>query len=186
MGTTDNFDSAASGALAATDTIPVIVASTGRAATATMAKVATFVSAVPAYVAAGATLTLTAADSGKSINLDTAAGSIVTLPAASGTGNRFRFIVSVLATSNSHIVKVANASDTMQGIIFSMDDTAAAAVAFAAVAGTSDTITLNRTTTGSVTIGEWLEVEDVATNKFQVRGFVTNTGSPATQFSATV
>lgn len=138
------------------------------------------------FVAAGSTKTLTAADNGKTVKLDTATGSVVTLPAATGSGVRFRFVVSVLATSNSHIVKVANASDAMQGIIFSMDDTGANAVAFAAVAGTDDTITLNRTTTGSVTIGEYFEVEDFATNRFQVRGFVTNSGTPATQFSATV
>lgn len=138
------------------------------------------------YVAAGATKTLTAAaNSGQLVKLDTAAGSVVTLPAATGSGVKFRFLVTVLATSNSHIVKVANASDTMIGIIFSMDDTAAAAVAFAAGA-TADTITLNRGTTGSVTLGEWLQVEDVAANLWFVHGFVTNTGTPATQFSATV
>lgn len=138
-------------------------------------------------VAGGSTLTLTAAaHAGRTILLDTAAGTTITLPAATGTGNIYKFVVSVLATSNSHIIKVANSSDTMQGIIFTMDDTAANAEAYAAVAGTSDTITLNRTTTGSVTKGEHIEIEDFATNKFQVRGFITNTGSSATPFSATV
>lgn len=138
------------------------------------------------YAAAGSTLTLTHADRGKTIYLDTAAGSTVTLPASTGSGDKFKFIVTVLATTNNHIVKVANSSDAMQGIIFSGDDTSANAQWFAAVAGTSDTITLNRSTTGSVTLGEWLEVEDIAVNKWQVRGFVTNTGTAATQFSATV
>lgn len=137
-------------------------------------------------LAAGATKTLVAQDAGKTVLLDTAAGSVVTLPAATGSGAVYKFIVSVLATSNSHIIKVANSSDTMQGLIFTMDDTAAAALAFAAVAGTSDTITLNRTTTGSVTVGEHIEIVDIATNKFQVRGFISNTGSSATPFSATV
>jgi hypothetical protein len=138
-------------------------------------------------VAAGATLTLTAAvHAGRLINLDTAAGSIVTLPAATGSGNRYRFRVSVLATSNSHIVKVANASDSFDGIIISEDDTSDNAVAFGAVAGTSDTITLNRSTTGSVTIGEYIEIEDVASGRFHVRGVISNTGTPATPFSATV
>lgn len=138
------------------------------------------------HVAAGATKTLTAADANKWTDLDTAAGSVVTLPAASGTGNIFKFRVKVLATTNSHIVKVANSSDAMQGIIISMDDTAANAVAFAAVSGTDDTITLNRSTTGSVTLGETITVEDIATNLFLVRGVISNTGSPATPFSATV
>jgi hypothetical protein len=138
-------------------------------------------------VAAGGTLTLTAdSHAGKMINLDTAAGSVVTLPAATGSGNIYRFRVSVLATTNSHIVKVANTSDGMQGIIVMMDDTANNAEAFAAVSGTSDTITLNRSTTGSVTLGEWFEVEDIAANLFHVRGVLTNTGTSATPFSATV
>lgn len=151
------------------------------------ASVAAIANDAARYVAAGATKTLTVAANNKQvIKLDTAAGSVVTLPAATGSGARFRFVVSVLATTNSHIVKVANSSDAMQGGIFSMDDTAANAVAFFAVAGTDDTITLNRTTTGSVTIGEWFEVEDFATNRWQVHGFISNTGSPATPFSNTV
>lgn len=139
-----------------------------------------------AAVAAGATLAMTSSQAGKTVLLNTLAGSVVTLPASTGSGAVYRFIVSVLATSNSHIVKVANSSDTMQGIIFSMDDTAANAVAFAAVAGTDDTITLNRSTTGSVTVGEQLEIRDLALNVFQVTGGISNTGSPATPFSATV
>lgn len=138
-------------------------------------------------ISVGATLTLTTAlHQGRLLNLDTAAGSVATLPAATGTGDRYRFNVTVLATSNSHIVKVANSTDTLQGTMFSQDDTSANAVAFSAIAGTDDTITLNRTTTGSVTIGEYFEIEDIAAGKFLVRGNITNTGTPATPFSATV
>jgi hypothetical protein len=137
-------------------------------------------------LAAGATKTLVAADDGKTILLDTAAGSIVTLPAALGTGNRFRFQVSVKATSNSHIVKVANGTDIIQGLIFAFSDNAAqAAIAWQAGAS-DDTITLNRSTTGSVTVGEFIEIEDVAAGVFVVHGFVAQTGTEATPFSATV
>lgn len=139
-------------------------------------------------VAAGAALTLTAeTHAGRIVNLDTAAGSTVTLPAASGSGNVYRFRVSVLATSNSHIVKVANASDVFEGYaVISDTDTGSAASMFMAVAGTSDTITLNRSTTGSVTIGEYIEIEDVAANRFNVRAVLSGTGVVATPFSATV
>lgn len=138
-------------------------------------------------VAAGSTLTLTAAlHAGKIINLDQLAGSVVTLPAAAGTGNRYRFIVSVLATSNSHVIKVANSSDAMCGIIQTMSDDPATMKGFAAVAGTSDTITLNRTTTGSVTVGEYIEIVDVATNLFLVQGVTSSTGTEATPFSNAV
>lgn len=138
-------------------------------------------------VAAGSDLTLTEKDhAGRTILLNTAAGSTVTLPAANGGGAVYRFVVSVLATSNSHIIKVANASDAMQGGVVTRDDTANNAESFFATAGTSDTITLNRSTTGSVTIGEYIEIIDIATNRFQVNGLISNTGTAATPFSATV
>ena len=54
---------------------------------------------------------------------------------------------------------------------------------FAAVAGVSVNITLNRTTTGSVTIGENIEVRDVGLNRYAVQARLTNTGAVATPFS---
>lgn len=145
------------------------------------------------YLAAGSTLTLTAASAGKLIKLDTLTGSVVTLPAASGSGVRYRFLVSVLATSNSHKIQVANASDFMVGMAFGTRvDSGNATLGFAAansgtVATNSDTITLNRTTTGSVTVGEWLMVEDVAANTWKVEAFLSATGAAfATPFTAAV
>jgi hypothetical protein len=137
-------------------------------------------------VAAGATETaaVTTHDS-RIILLDTAAGSVVTLPAATGSGAVYKVIVSVLATSNSHIVKVTG-DDVMYGMIWFADaDTAGTTTAFVTAAD-SDTVTLNRTTTGSVTIGEWMEFVDVAADKWAVRGWLTNSGSGGTPFSATV
>lgn len=139
-------------------------------------------------VAAGATLTLTSAlHKDKTIKLNTLTGSVVTLPAASGTGDVYRFLVTVLATSNSHIVKVANASDTMIGLAFGTRIDSGNAVLGFAAGGTDDTITLNRTTTGSVKIGEWIEVRDIATNLWEAQVFGAATGAAyATPFSATV
>jgi hypothetical protein len=56
------------------------------------------------------------------------------------------------------------------------------------VATNSDTITLNRTTTGSVNVGEWIEVEDVATATWAVKGMLTDGRGVrnATPFSAAV
>lgn len=137
-------------------------------------------------IAAGSTKTLTHQDDGALVKLDTLAGSTVTLPKAVGSMCSFLFVVTVLATSNSHIVKVGNTTDQIQGIILMNGDTAAnAAEAFAAAAN-DDTITLNRTTTGSVTIGEHLELIDIAAGVWFVRGSVSATGAEATPFSATV
>jgi hypothetical protein len=55
------------------------------------------------------------------------------------------------------------------------------------VATNSDTITLNRTTTGSVSVGEWIDVEDVAANTWSVNGMLSATGAAfATPFTAAV
>lgn len=137
-------------------------------------------------IACGSSRTMTTADAGKTVFLDTAAGSTAILPASSGSGNVYKFVVSLLATSNNHIIKVANSTDAMDGFIFTRDDTSDAANAFFAVAGTSDTITLNRTTTGSVVIGETITITDIASGRYHVEGFIANTGTPATPFSATV
>lgn len=139
------------------------------------------------FLAAGATRSLGPLDAEKTIKLDTAAGSIVTLPASRGDGKRYLFLVTVLATSNSHIMKVANATDVLRGsILGSRVDVGNAVLGFAAGA-TDDTVTLNRTTTGSVSLGEWVEFFDYATGFWHVGGVLTATGAAfATPFSATV
>jgi hypothetical protein len=138
-------------------------------------------------VAAGSTRSLGPLDAEKVIRFDTLTGSIVTLPASRGDGKRYHFLVGTLATSNSHIVKVANATDVMRGIIMGTRvDVGNAVLGFAAGA-TDDTVTLNRTTTGSVSLGEWLEFFDYAAGFWHVRGMLSATGAAfATPFSATV
>lgn len=138
-------------------------------------------------IAAGATLTLTrAAHDGKTILLDTAAGSVVTLPAAAATGARFRFQVSTTATSNSHVIEVANADDTMKGVILAMSDAVGGATVGWEAGASDDTITLNRTTTGTAKVGHFIEVEDIAENVWAVHGIIAQSGTEATPFSAAV
>lgn len=159
----------------------------GTSVTATAAEINRVADVSARLVAAGATLTLTeAAHDCKTILLDTAAGSIVTLPAASGSGMEFDFVVSVTATSNSHIVKVANASDIMQGVIVALSDNAAQAVIGWEAGATDDTITLNRTTTGTAKVGHTIKVRDVKANVWAVYGIIAQNGTEATPFSATV
>jgi hypothetical protein len=141
-------------------------------------------------ISAGSTLAVTAAlHNGTTINLDTATGSVCTLPAATGSGAKFKFLVTVLAILNSHKVQVANAQDFMIGIVNTVDSAAVTGYAAAnsgTVATNSDTITLNRTTTGSTAVGEYLNVEDVAANTWSVNGQTASTGTAATPFSAAV
>jgi len=137
-------------------------------------------------ILAGSTLAVSAAlHAGRVISLNALAGSVCTLPAATGTGNRYRFRVGVLATSVSHIIKVTT-TDIMQGIIHCLDSNLATVNMFGfATAVDSDTITLDRTNTGSVTLGEWVECEDVAAGIWQVSGVLSG-AAPATPFSAAV
>jgi hypothetical protein len=107
-----------------------------------------------------------------------------TLPAAAATGVKFKFMVSVVNTSN-YIIQVANTSDTIDGHIISLQDAADTLVGWE-TAATSDTITLNGTTTGGVSIGDWIELQDIATNQWAVTGITTSSGTEATPFSAAV
>ena len=110
----------------------------------------------------------------------------ITLPAATGTGNVYRFIVSVVNTSN-YVIKVVG-DDIMQGHIVtdSTSDGAAAEVINWKTAGDSDTITLNATTTGGVQIGDWVELIDILSDTWMVYGYTTTSGAEATPFSAGV
>ena len=137
------------------------------------------------FIAGGAARTLTAADNGKTVQLDTAAGTTITLPAATGSGVEFEFVTTVIATSNSHIVQVANATDVMSGALAVVDNADGTCTMFGTVAA-SDTITLNRTTTGSVKIGERFYAKDVKAGYWAISGTIIATGSEATPFSAAV
>jgi hypothetical protein len=136
-------------------------------------------------VSAGATKTLTAADAGQVILLDALAGSVVTLPAATGTQQEFEFITSVIATSNSHVVKVANGTDVMSGSLTVTNIADGTCTQFGTLAA-SDTITLNRGTTGSAKIGERFWLKDVKAGFWSVHGNTLGTGAEATPFSAGV
>lgn len=154
---------------------------------ATVTEIARWCDVSARLISAGATLSVTeASHDGKIILLNSTGGSVCTLPASTGSGAVFKFRVSVLATSNSHIVKVANASDIIQGVISTVDTDTAGTITGWATAADSDTITLNRSTTGSAMRGEWIEVVDAATNLWLVQGVLANTGAGATPFSATV
>jgi len=114
-----------------------------------------------------------------------AAGATVTLPASTGSGDRYRFHVHTTITSNSAKIQVANSTDVMQGVVVSATDGASNLVVAYETASTSDTITLNGTTTGGVK-GDYIELEDVATGFWRVLGHTSSTGTVATPFSAAV
>ena len=133
----------------------------------------------------GATLTCTKdVHAGRTTVISAVAGCAVTLPAATGTGSVYRFVIGSTITSNSTTIKVANTTDVMSGRAFVISDGAAAVLGYATGA-TSDTITLNGTTLGGL-IGDHIEIIDAIAGTFAVRVFTAATGTEATPFSATV
>lgn len=138
-----------------------------------------------AVVADAATLAVTAAlHAGRTVVLDRAAGVTATLPAATGSGDRYHFVVKTTVTSNANIIQVANASDIMAGHALVAQDGGDTIVAFETAADT-DTISGNGTTTGGVK-GQSIELVDIAANLWWVRVTGSATGTEATPFSAAV
>ena len=115
------------------------------------------------------------------------ASATFTLPAATGTGAEFKFIVSVVNTSN-YVIQVTG-NDTIDGSVVvtndSTDGGTASLISWPTVAA-SDTITLNGTTTGGVNIGDYVLLTDIATDQYTVSGLLNASGTEATPFSAAV
>lgn len=130
--------------------------------------------------------TLTGLEHGGKTNVwNSATGFIFTLPAATGTGDTFRFFVGIVPTSGNHVVKVANATDILQGSAYVVSDNSAAVLGYN-TASTDDTVTLNGTTTGGLTRGDFVEITDLKSGVFSVRAMSSASGTEATPFSATV
>lgn len=169
--------------IAADDVMLVYDTSTGR--TKRVAGAYVGASPVPPINTTATTLTITQAVHGnRLVTVSSAAALAVTLPQATGTGTKYTFQMQVAATATSHTIKVANATDVMQGVSWCLT-TASANVVGYGTSATSDTITLNGTTLGGVA-GDIVEITDVKTGFFSVKIFASPTGTTATPFSATV
>lgn len=120
-----------------------------------------------------------------------ATGRTYTLPTATGSGDKYRIVVGVTLTGGSLVVAVADATDYMRGRALFQNDTDGSASNFetantGTLATESDTITLNRTTTGLGTIGDEIILEDIMTDVWLVRVEAQASGTEATPFSAAV
>lgn len=135
--------------------------------------------------AGGANLTVTQAlHDGKTILLDQATGTAVTLPAMTGSGSRFRFCVTITKSGGSDVITATGAH--LFGSVTQNTDTANGTSGFTSgvIANASGitTITLNGTTQGGRK-GDWIEIEDVATSIGIVRGNLNASGTETTPFS---
>jgi hypothetical protein len=128
-------------------------------------------------IAVGAAITLTTAQSGALVLLDTAAGSIVTLPTPA-EGINYTFAVSTSVTSNSHIIGGA-AGEFLAGGIQMMIDTTAVSEGQFLDGATHLTLTMNGSTTGGL-IGTVVKFTAYSTTQWMVTGLVAGSGTLAT------
>jgi hypothetical protein len=136
---------------------------------------------LPISVTASATLNRKT-HAGTTTVINAAAGLTLTLPAASGTGDEYTIFVGTTVTSNNAIVQVANSTDIMQGVLSVATDIAGVTCP---TTTTSDTITMNGSTTGGIK-GSYIVLKDMASGTWEVSGSLVSSGTEATPFSAAV
>lgn len=135
--------------------------------------------------ATAATLAVTAAaHDGKVVTLNRAAGIAVTLPAATGSGARYFFVVGTTFTGAATI-KVTG-DDIMKGTAILFTDGGDATVAFATAATSDDTITFAADNSTGGIAGAYVELIDIAANTWFVSIVSDAAATEATPFSATV
>lgn len=132
------------------------------------------------FVNITAATTLNATDhAGRLMRFNIAAGVTATLPAATGTGNRYRFVVNTTVTSVADIIAVVG-NDSFFGNIISSADAGNTVNGWEAAAD-ADQISLNGTTTGGIA-GDYIEVTDIALDRWLAWGITQSTGTEATPF----
>lgn len=129
----------------------------------------------------GATVTITAAQSGKKFFMDRAAGIVFTLPTPV-VGLKFGFITTVDLTSNAYAVNSGSASVFYVGAVQMGINDAATGETHYANGTTHIGLSSNKTTTGGL-IGGWLEFECISSTLWQVTGTLSCTATPATPFT---
>ena len=116
------------------------------------------------------------------VSLASETGRTLTLPASSGKGDVYTIFIKTTVSSGSAVVQVANSTDVIQGALHLTTDIAGTSMP---TSGTTDTITMNGSTTGGV-IGSWLRLTDVSSGFWMLEGGLVCTGAEATPFSAAV
>lgn len=117
-----------------------------------------------------------AAHANKTVTINAAAGCAVTLPAATGTGNRYRFFIGTTITSNTTTFTRAG-SDTMFGMIYQLADGGSTLAAYECPGST--VITLDGSTKGGIK-GDMIEFQDMASAVWSILGHTSATGTEAT------
>ena len=135
---------------------------------------------VPSLSGQGATVTLTAAQSGTTCLFDRAAGIVYTLPAPAA-GLKFRFIATVAVTSNAYTVVTDAATTFLQGAV-QLGIAAGTGSLFLGNGTSHVKVTSNGSTTGGL-VGSIFDVECVDGTHWNVSGQLVGSGIVATPFS---
>lgn len=126
----------------------------------------------------GATVTLTAAQSGSAILFDRAAGIVYTLPAPA-VGMYFDFhVVTTITSNNAKVITDAGSTFIMGDMTVHKDSDGTQLGVFADGAA-NRAITMNGTTTGGI-LGTWLRFVCVTATQWNVSGFIHASGAIAT------
>lgn len=121
--------------------------------------------------------------SGRTNTLNAVAGFACTLPAATGSGNRYRFVVKTALTSNQYRFTVTG-NDTFLGGHFTGDsgDTTAATADFYVAAAANNQLNMTLLGGGG-SVGDWVELEDVLADKWLVHGVFRDVVDPTNRFA---
>jgi len=136
---------------------------------------------VPVISGSGATVALTAAQSGSICLFDRAAGIVYTLPAPQ-VGLCFPFITTVTRTTNSETIVTDAAGTKLVGNILNTIDTGVANISCFGNGTSHVTVAMNGTTTGGI-LGSYLLFTCVTTTLWHVTGIINGSGSIATPFA---
>lgn len=135
----------------------------------------------------GATTITNALHVGRTLLLNAAAGGQIDLPAATGSGDKYNFIVATSLTSASWVFRTNVATgDVFKGGVEIDDtgDTAALAAAAFFPAGASDEVLTLAFSATLGTQGAYVEFTDIASGVFAVRGYLGGSLDPATPWGA--
>ena len=104
----------------------------------------------------------------------------LTLPAATGSGDVYKFYVLVNATPSSLVIEAATGGSDLQGVLALASDIAGVSITSAVA---DNTITMNGTTSGALP-GTWIEIIDVSAGIFAVTGGLAASGTELDPWSA--
>lgn len=137
----------------------------------------------PAPVACGSTCTLGASAKGTYVRMDTAGGSAVTLPNATGTGTVYRIYISVANSSNQDKVLLNTVTDTIIGT--AIGENAGTAKVFVGNAGTYHSIQMPfaGTQPSGGFVGDTITCTDVASTVYKCDIMYQAGTTPTTPYS---